>query len=313
MKTNYILALSAALLLWLAWPPIPYTGVLLWFAFVPLLIAFERIIRSDLPKKGKKIFLTGGLTALIWNTACIYWVYNSVSEVMPVYAAIPISMIPFGLGALLMTLAFRAYYQLRKHHNIYLSLLGMVGFWISYEYLHQTWDLAFPWMTLGNGFASTSRLIQWYEYTGVYGGTIWIWGANAFAFLLYLAYKDKFASRFRTSLGLYLAAWIGIPAALSLLLYANYEENINPSEVVVVQPNVEPYGKFGPIPPSNRSKPSFNFQKLSRKQTPNLLSGPKQPSHIILGIMKMNFGITPYFTVCSNFWNPTKMPASYLE
>lgn len=306
MKTNYLLALSSALILWLAWPPIPYTGVLLWIAFVPLLIAFERIIRSDLPKKGKKIFLTGGLTALVWNTACIYWVYNSVSEVMPVYAAIPISLIPFGLGALLMALAFRAYYQLRKHHNIYLSLLGMVGFWISYEYLHQTWDLAFPWMTLGNGFASTTPLIQWYEYTGVYGGSIWIWGANALAFLLYLAYKDGFLPRFRLSLGLTLAAWIVLPAGISLIRYANYEENSNPSLVVVVQPNIEPYGKFGPIPPEEQIENLINLSTAVAQKNTEFFIWPETAIAHNFGYNEEEFRDHPLFFRLQQFLEPYK-------
>lgn len=219
---------------------------------MPLLLAIENIIRSENARKGRQIFLVSGLGMLIWNTASIYWVYNSISQVMPVYAAIPISLIPFGLGASLMALSFRLYYQLRKKHNIYLSLLGLAGFWIAYEYLHQSWDLAFPWMTLGNGFASTHQLVQWYEYTGVYGGSVWILGANALVFLLLLARRDKLSRTSIRRLSLFLAAWIILPVSASLIRYSQYEERFNPSEVVVVQPNIEPYSKFGEIPPAEQ-------------------------------------------------------------
>lgn len=209
----------------------------------------EDIMRGPYRKKGSKVFLVSGLTALVWNTASIYWVFNSLTSVMPVYAAIPISLIPFGLAAVLMAIACRLYYQLRKQYNIILSLTGLVCFWITYEYLHQSWDLAFPWMTLGNGFASTHQLIQWYEYTGVYGGTVWIWAANILVFLAILSAKDKFKTAHRIKLLSVLALLILIPSIWSIGKYMRYEEHENPSNVVVVQPNIDPYGKFGHIPP----------------------------------------------------------------
>jgi apolipoprotein N-acyltransferase len=248
-KSPYGLAVLSAVLLWLSWPPLPYTGVILLVAFMPLLWGIEKVIRSDTSKKGKKIFLVSGVTAILWNTSCIYWVYNSISEVMPVYAAIPISMIPFGLAALLMALAFRAYYELRKYTSIYISLVGFAGCWIAYEYLHQSWDLAFPWMTLGNGFASTIDLIQWYEFTGVYGGTVWILLINALGFLVFLAKKDGLTKEVKRNLSIALDFCLFVPVLVSLYIFNTYEEKVNPSEVVVVQPNIEPYAKFGTIPP----------------------------------------------------------------
>ncbi|WP_090605423.1 apolipoprotein N-acyltransferase [Parapedobacter koreensis] len=249
MKKNYLLALLSAFLLWLAWPPIPYTAPLLWVAFVPLLLALETIMRSDYRKKGTKVFLLSGLTGLLWNTASIYWVFNAMNAVMPVYVAMFVALIPFGLSAVLMAFAFRLYYQLRKRYAIGWSFAGLVCFWIAYEYLHQTWDLAFPWMTLGNGFADTHQLVQWYEYTGVYGGTVWIWATNILAFLVVLSAKDGFAPAHRRKLSAALAALIVVPSAWSLYRYATYEEYENPSNVVVAQPNVDPYGKFSFITP----------------------------------------------------------------
>ncbi len=250
MKKNYLLALLSAFLLWLAWPPIPYTAPLLWLAFVPVLLALEDVMRGGYRKKGAKVFLLGGLVGLIWNTASIYWVFNSLNAVMPVYAAAFVAIVPFGLAAVLMAFAFRLYYQLRKRWSIGLSLAGLACFWIAYEYLHQTWDLAFPWMTLGNGFANTHQLIQWYEYTGVYGGTVWIWATNIFAFLAILSRKDGFPRGHRHKVLGSLAALILIPSVWSLYRYSAYEERESPSNVVVVQPNVDPYGKFSYIPPA---------------------------------------------------------------
>src|SRR5690606_23948538 len=47
-----------------------------------------------------------------------------------------------------------------------------------------------------------------------------------------------------------LAAWLMIiivPITISLTRYNSYEERINPADIVVVQPNVDPYEKYGDL------------------------------------------------------------------
>jgi len=206
-------------------------------------------MRGNYQKKGFKIFLIGGFTGLLWNTASIYWVFNALNAAMPIYAAALVSIIPFALAAALMAVVFRLYYQLRKYYSIVTALMGLLCFWLAYEYLHQTWDLAFPWMTLGNGFAGTHQLVQWYEYTGVYGGTAWIWLANSLLFLAVLSAKDKFGRTHVIKWSACFVLLVLLPSGWSLYRYCSYEEYINPSDVVVVQPNIDPYGKFGEIAP----------------------------------------------------------------
>ena len=189
MKKNILLSIFSGLLLWIAWPPTHFTTFLLFVGLVPMLMAVENIIRSNYTKKGKKIFGTVFLGFFVWNTLSIYWVYNALKMVGEV-VALPISIIPYSLGPLLMATAFWLYYRLRLTTSRGLSLFGLVCFWIAYEYLHQSWDLAFPWMTLGNGFAITHQWVQWYEYTGVFGGTIWIWILNILLFLIYTGLKE---------------------------------------------------------------------------------------------------------------------------
>ena len=249
MQRNYILALISAFLLWLAWPPTHYTAPLLLVAFVPLLRAVENIIQTDVKKKGKRIFWLAFMSFFIWNTACIYWVFNSLSAVNPTWVASLISLVPFSLAAILMTLAFWLYYRLRRVTSRVMSYAGLVCFWIGYEYLHQTWDLAFPWMTLGNGFAQSHSLIQWYEYTGVYGGTLWVLIANILAFDLSSQDENTPAGyALKKKLTLILAAWVLIPISVSLVIYSRYKENQNPANVVVVQPNIDPYDRWRTIP-----------------------------------------------------------------
>jgi apolipoprotein N-acyltransferase len=247
MKKSILLSIFSGLLLWLAWPPIPFTTVLLFIGFVPMLIAIENIIRSDAAKKGKKIFGITFLGFFIWNTLCIYWVYNSIKTVGAV-VAVPISLIPYSLGPLLMSTACWLYYRLRRVTKPAIALAGLICFWIGYEYLHQNWELNFPWMTLGNGFAVSHKWIQWYEYTGVYGGTIWVWVANILGFLTYQSIRKADNIKKRVTLILSFGLVILLPIAWSLHRYNNYHEQINPSDIVVAQPNIDPYEKTGSIP-----------------------------------------------------------------
>lgn len=247
MKYNYQLACLSAFILWLSWPPIPYSSILLLIGFVPLLIASENIIQGEYTKKGSKIFCLSFCTGFLWNTASIYWVFNAMNAYLPTWASILIALIPFGLAPLLMAVVFRIYYSLRKKLNLAWSFMGLISFWIGYEYLHQTWDLAFPWMTLGNGFANFHQIVQWYELTGVYGGTLWIWICNVLLFAYYLQYKKGNNTPALRKLQIATASLVGLPILLSIARYSSFEEYSNPSEMVVVQPNIDPYQKFGSI------------------------------------------------------------------
>ncbi|GAA4211111.1 apolipoprotein N-acyltransferase [Pedobacter jeongneungensis] len=246
-KQTYLLALASAFLLWLAWPPMPFTTPLLLIGLVPLFVAIEAIASDTAKKQGKRIFLTAGLTFLVWNTASIYWVYNAISAYNGWIVALPVSLIPYGLGALLMTFAFWLYYRLGKYVNKKIGYLGLIAFYIALEYLQQTWDLAFPWMTLGNGLAGMHQLAQWYDHTGIYGGSLWILVSNILAFEAYKKLKSQTGYlRFRT-LGIWVLVVI-IPIGISLTKYFNAEQKGTPSNVVVVQPNIDPYQKLENIP-----------------------------------------------------------------
>jgi apolipoprotein N-acyltransferase len=243
MRKNLLLAIFSGLLLWIAWPPTSYTTFLLFVGLVPMLIAMENIIQSNVKTRGKLIFGTTFIGFVIWNSLSIYWVYNSLKVIGPI-VAIPITVIPYTLGPLLMAGACWLYYRLRLSTSRGWALAGLVCFWIGYEYLHQTWDLKFPWMTLGNGFAVSHKWIQWYEYTGVYGGTVWVWLCNIFLFLIYVSLREAQTKAYQLKLIAAFAAVLVLPLGFSLSRYYGYQEQENPSNVVVVQPNVDPYTKF---------------------------------------------------------------------
>lgn len=304
MKKNYQLALLSAFLLWLAWPPIPFTALILLVALVPLFQAAENIIQSDEKKKGKQIWRIALICFAIWNTASIYWVFNSLNAVMPVWLALIISQIPFFLAALLMALSFWLYFQLRKVTNKKWSYLGFICFWIGYEYLHQTWDLAFPWMNLGNGFAESHYLVQWYEYTGVYGGTLWVLISNILIFENRIAIKNKLERIPKIKLQAVTAGVILLPILVSVLIYRNYEESVNPANVVVVQPNIDPYEKFGSLSDSDQVEKLIKLSEGIGQSNTEFFIWPE--TAISRGTEEKTFREDPNFIRIQEFLNEYK-------
>ncbi len=247
-KKTTILALFSAFIMWLAWPPHTWLATLLFVGLVPLFIALNQITTTSDKKIGKKVFLTAGLTFLVWNTTSIYWVFNSINAVntgfIGAIVSLLVSLVPYGLGALLMTFAFWMYYRLSTYTNKkWIGYIALIAFYISMEYLHQTWDLAFPWMTLGNGFAGMHPVVQWYEFTGVYGGSLWILLSNILAFEAYQQIKSQ--KQYKLA-GIWVLLLL-LPIGYSIYRYKNYEEKSVPVNVVTVQPNIDPYEKFGSV------------------------------------------------------------------
>ena len=146
-----------------------------------------------------------------------------------------------------MTSAFWLYYRLGRYVSQKIAYLGLISFYIALEYLQQTWDLAFPWMTLGNGLAGMHQLAQWYDYTGVYGGSLWILASNILAFEAYKKLKSQSGYLKYRPTAIWLLVVI-IPIGISLTKYYNAMQKGTPSNVVVVQPNIDPYQKLENIP-----------------------------------------------------------------
>jgi apolipoprotein N-acyltransferase len=247
MKNNLLLAVFSGLLLWVAWPPLHGTTFLLFAGLVPMLVAMENIIQADVRGKGKRIFRTAFIGFFIWNTLSVYWVYNALKMVGGA-VALPISLIPYSLGPLLMALACWLYYRARLVTNREWALFALVCFWVGYEYLNQSWDLAFPWMTLGNGFAIAHQWVQWYEYTGVYGGTVWVLVINILLFLIYMGFKERKSKQALIKQAAILAVVLILPLTWSLYRYYTYREQPDPANIVVAQPNIDPYAKVTSIP-----------------------------------------------------------------
>lgn len=233
-----LLAVLTGLLLWLSWPARGFPG-LLFIAFIPLLFAEDYITQNRHNFKRGSFFLYAYLAFFIWNLLTTWWIYYST--LFGVIMAVV-------FNALFMAVVFHFYHMLRR--NLFKGRRGyyvLIFFWITFEYLHLDWDLTWSWLNLGNGFAAYPSWVQWYAYTGTLGGTAWVLGVNI---LIYLALKFAFGLvkvKSRVLLfGSSAAVLLLVPIILSQVIYHAYREKGSPVNIVVVQPNIDPYNeKFG--------------------------------------------------------------------
>jgi len=228
---NLLFSILSGVLLSLAWPTYGFAGVL-FFGFVPLLIAFKSL-RDQLTKRiYLKSFGLAYITFFIFNIVTTNWLYFSTAFGMW-FAVLA--------NSALMALVFLIYQFIAIRTNRRNSIIFLIALWIGFEKMHLHWELAWPWLNLGNAFSENIDWVQWYEYTGTFGGTLWVWLVNALVFNAYLKWKEKqFNGIKHTAV---IVSFIVVPLLISYLVKAQYTDFEETSEIVVLQPNIDPYAE----------------------------------------------------------------------
>ncbi len=229
-KYKYLLSLLSAILLSLPWYD-NFSGVFLWIAFVPLLFVEQSC--QKLSHKAGFAFLT----LFIWNAMTTWWIWN----------ATPFGMLGAVIGNSLLTLLVVWLSMIVKSKlGNKIGYFFLVLLWITWEWFYFDAEITWPWLTIGNGFAKDIALIQWYEYTGVLGGTLWVWIINLLVFNIIKFYIAKQKGRNFKQAVITLALIIILPITYSIFRYYTYTEKINPCVVSILQPNIDPFNdKFG--------------------------------------------------------------------
>lgn len=230
MKRIHLLLLSllSGLLLAAAWPENGFAPVI-FVALVPLLFIQQYL--GDHKKRG--IFWYAWLTFISWNALTTWWIWYSTDVG---------SILAIALNSLFITVIFYLFHISKvKLFQNKKGCIILLFYWISWEYFHMNWDLTWSWLNLGNVFASTPKWIQWYEYTGALGGTAWVILVNILVFhVLRLGIVSYTKNQIITN-RVFLILLVFVPIIISYIIYENYEEKQDPVEVVVVQPNTDPY------------------------------------------------------------------------
>ena len=140
-----------------------------------------------------------------------------------------------------MAIVFILYHIIRNRHGDFYGFIFLPAVWMSFEKLHLNWDFTWPWLNLGNGFAEYHTWIQWYELTGTFGGTLWIWICNLLLFKVIMIYLENGKKNriIKYSIGFFAAMLL--PIFISLIMYHTYEEKGEPLKIALLQPELNPY------------------------------------------------------------------------
>ena len=232
----WLMVVLSSILLSIPWL-VPHCGWLALIALVPLLSA-ERVAEQN---NVKRFWLWHYTCFVIWNALTTFWVGNATvgGGIFAVLA-----------NSLQMSVVFGLFRLSKKKFRGILPYLFLMFAWIAWERWYMvSAEISWPWLVFGNAFAKSIKTIQWYEFTGTLGGSLWVWAANFSLFGLMVSILE--GSWFRWNRFAKWSSVIGtvivvvFPFAASAHLWHHFEEESEGKvNVLIAQPNFDPYQKF---------------------------------------------------------------------
>ena len=221
-------------LAWTGW----CSGLILLIAFVPFFLIENYVFEN--PKRFTPnaffIFILPGF--VIFSIISLAWM-----RVASITGAICVIM---GLSFLMSFTTWMAHIVRLRAGNL-AGFISIITLWLTYEFISLNVNIISPWINLGNGLSKDILFIQWYEVTGTAGGSLWILSSNLFLTIILIKSLTK-----KRSNTFYIMIWLSIiiiPSAISIYRYYTIEQNYQKgSEVVIVQPNTDPYTEKFTIP-----------------------------------------------------------------
>ena len=217
---------------------VPNTGFIALFGILPLL-CMDRI--ATLLEK-KRVWIYHYSAFVLWNAITTFWVCN---------ATVGGGLFAIFANALQMSVVFGLFRLSKKKFSGSLPYIFLMVTWIAWERFYFDAEISWPWLVLGNSFARSTWAIQWYEFTGALGGSLWIWLCNLSIFGILVSLSD--GRIFYWNWKAKAAAAIGIailfiaPFIVSAEVGKKYKDSMESDEmleVLIVQPNIDPYNKF---------------------------------------------------------------------
>ncbi len=278
------LSILSGLLMGISWPETGGLAPLFFIALIPLLYVEYTIYQNKI--KSIVLFYNANIAFLTFNTFTTWWIWYA-SDAGMIMAEV--------LNSLFMSTIFLWFHSIKKKLGEDKGYFALIVLWIGFEWLHYNWELSHPWSTFGNVFANHVELIQWYEYTGVLGGSLWILLTNILIFQLFrkvfiLGEKIKTQTKLISTICF---AFI-IPIVFSYIIYTNYQEEKNPIEVVIVQPNIDPYkDKFGGMTEAEQIDRILSLAKQKTTINTDFVIAPETaiPRGFVEAEAEINYGI----------------------
>jgi apolipoprotein N-acyltransferase len=273
-RRMFLYCVLSSLLLSLGWVNW-FSGLILFFGFIPLLFVEHYLFINRSTYKPHLVFRYATITFILWNGLSVYWIYHAT-----IIGAVATILI----NSFLMSFTFWLFHVTHRQFGTRVGYISFIIFWIAFEHFFLNTELTFPWLNLGNGLAKDIRFIQWYEYTGVQGGTAWILIINVLLFLYLKDLKNQ-AERsiqiWRTGFLLFI---VFLPIVFSIYRFHTYEEKTDPQSIVILQPNIDPYTE--------------KFENLLNEEQLNILLGLADS----LTDSETDYIVGPETAISDNIW-----------
>lgn len=232
------LTLAFTLLMSLPWL-VPHMGWTALVGFVPLLI-MERLATEW---KTRRFFWWHYLAFVLWNAVTTWWVAG---------ATVGGAVFAILANAIQMSLVFESFRIVKRRTGGALPYIYLAAAWLAWEkYYLSVAEISWPWLVLGNAFAETTGLIQWYSVLGHLGGSLWVLAANLAVFGIMVALSDGRMGTWNAKARI--AAFAGTvlvffgPMIWSACLRWEAPTDAPSLKVMAGQPNLDPYEKFGAL------------------------------------------------------------------
>ena len=217
---------------------VPHTGFLALFAIVPLL-CMDRI--ADMTGR-RRVWIYHYSAFVLWNAVTTFWVCN---------ATIGGGIFAVLANSLQMSLVFGLFRLSKKRFTGSLPYIFLMAAWIAWERFYFDAEISWPWLVLGNSFARSIWAIQWYEFTGALGGSLWIWMCNLSIFGILVSLSDGSISHWngkaKAAAATGLLVLFVAPPVVSGFIGREYHDAMEVGEQLdemILQPNIDPYNKF---------------------------------------------------------------------
>lgn len=233
-------SIASGVLLALSWPAVGDMLIMAFYALFPLLVAEDKLSKQS--SSGLKVFGYAYLTFFVFNLMTTWWIY---------YASDWGAVMAIVFNALFMAITFWLFHQTKKKVGRKEGYIGLIIYWVAFEYLHINWELSWPWLTFGNVFSNSPNYVQWYEYTGVLGGSALIIILNLLFFQAFKDLRTKSNVRFGY-IAFFIILIVGV-LFISGAISPDKNSDTTELEVVIIQPNIDPYyDKFQGISESDQ-------------------------------------------------------------
>ncbi len=225
-------SLGTGLLLALSWPARGFP-FLAFVAFIPMFLLEDHFLVNRKNYRSIVFLLYAWFGFFVFNLLTTWWI---------MFATLPGMVVAVVLNSFFMAIPWWLMHLGRRLVPGRQGSVSVVFFWLSFEFLHGSWELSWSWLDIGNVFAAYPAWVQWYQAIGTAGGAIWVLVVNLMLFIALKQYLNiGCLKRIGSwSLGFAVIALV-VPSIISLNLWYNYDETDHPVHVVIIQPAEDPY------------------------------------------------------------------------